>query len=134
MATEWMRCPGCRGEVTVSENLQGTVLCPNCNQVVCRVDSETGTKWKPPAPVPVWMKPWGYVAAGVGALAFAASVFADLSEVTGGWENADGSEWLGAIVSGALNPLFFIGLPLGLYWLSQCGELKRLFSQPKKRL
>lgn len=125
MANEWVRCPKCRGEVAIPENLEGTLHCPKCSEVVCTVDPETGAKWKPQAPAPGWMKPCGYVATAIGVLGFVASVYVELSGVSGGWERADGADWLGALVSGALNPFFFIGLPLGLYWLSRCGELKR---------
>lgn len=55
---------------------------------------------------PKWMGNAGITAVTVGGLGFIAS------GAVGG-----GATLAGAIVAGALNPLFFVGVPLGLYWL-----------------
>lgn len=56
-------------------------------------------------------------------LGFAASFWVELQ----GYPRVKRDEaeaWFVSAFSGAINPLFFVGLPLGLYWLSRCGELK----------
>lgn len=59
---------------------------------------------------PGWMKPAGFVAVGFGVLSFLASA------AVGG-----GGGLAGALLAGALNPLFFVGVPLGIYWLRRSG-------------
>jgi len=56
------------------------------------------------------MKPAGFIAVAVGGLGFLASV------VAGG-----GGTPVGAIAAGLLNPAFFLGVPLGIYWLYRSG-------------
>ena len=59
---------------------------------------------------PEWMPTAGVVAVVIGVLGFIAS------GAVGG-----GPTLGGAIAAGVLNPLFFIGVPLGLYWLYRAG-------------
>ena len=75
------------------------------------------------------MKPWGYVSVVVGVLGFAGSFYVELQNEPP-YRRDDLEAWLVAAFSGVLNPLFFVGVPLGLYWLSRCGELKQLFGKP----
>lgn len=67
---------------------------------------------------PTWMKPWGWFLVWIGALGFGASVYIH-------WRA--GSEEA-ALMSGLLNPMFFIGMPIGLYWLKRTGEVSRVGS------
>jgi len=72
-----------------------------------------------PQTAPRWFFPAGVVAIGIGLLAFCASaVFGS------GAEPGDPPRFrfLAALLSGALNPLFFVGVPLGLYWLYRSGH------------
>jgi len=64
-------------------------------------------------PAPSWFLPAGVIALIVAVLAFFASA------AMGG-----GGDLFGGILAGLLNPLFFVGLPLGIYWL------KRYASRP----
>ena len=57
---------------------------------------------------PNWLKPAGIGAIATSLLAFVASA------IQGG-----GGTVGGALVAGLLNPLFFVGLPLGMYWLNR---------------
>jgi hypothetical protein len=59
---------------------------------------------------PQWMQPAGLIAVVIGGVGFIAS------GAIGG-----GPTLAGALAAGALNPLFFIGVPLGLYWLYRTG-------------
>jgi hypothetical protein len=56
---------------------------------------------------PSWRLPAGLISMALGLLAFCASA------ATGGGTAA------GSLLAGLLNPIFFIGVPLGLYWLYQ---------------
>ena len=114
---EWVTCPNCRGEVSMPDNIASSLRCPKCQQVVCMVDTETGAKWKARPPAASWMCPLGWVAAGFGVLGFVASAYVD-------WERT--ADVLSAVVAGVLNPLFFVGFPLGLYWL---GAFRKSFAE-----
>ena len=75
------------------------------------------TKTIPPVlekSIPRWFIPAGCVSLIVGLLAFCAS-----AAVGGGAGPGDspGVRMLTGLVAGALNPLFFVGFPLGMYWL-----------------
>ncbi len=59
---------------------------------------------------PEWMKPAGIISVALGVLGFWAS-----ASVGGGGSSE------GAILAGLLNPLFFVGVPLGIYWLNRTG-------------
>ncbi len=63
---------------------------------------------------PSWMFPAGVAALVVGPLAFVASAATGASHAKPG--TADSLVFCGALLDGLLNPLFFIGCPLGLYW------------------
>lgn len=60
---------------------------------------------------PAWFLP-----AGIIALILATLGFLSCAAFWGG------GDLFGSILAGALNPLFFIGLPLGIYWLNQYGK------------
>jgi hypothetical protein len=60
---------------------------------------------------PGWFLPAGIVATILGLLAFVSSF------VYGG-----GGTLAGGLVAGLLNPIFFVGFPLGIYWLRRYGE------------
>lgn len=62
-----------------------------------------------------WRRPAGVVCVGIGSLGFLASAFA------GGGGSLDG-----ALTAGLLNPLFFIGVPLGIYWLKSASPQRTL--------
>ncbi len=78
---------------------------------------------------PEWMKPLGYVVFTIGMLGFAASFWVDLQS-SPSHKHDDLDQWLISAFVGLFNPLFFVGVPLGIYWLSRCGELKRLSGSP----
>lgn len=65
---------------------------------------------QPSNSAPEWMRTAGAIAVIVGILGFVAST------AVGG-----GGTLGGAIIAGMLNPLFFVGVPLGLYWLHRGG-------------
>lgn len=66
---------------------------------------------KPPSnAAPEWMRTAGATSVVVGILGFIASA------AVGG-----GGTLEGAILAGMLNPLFFVGVPLGFYWLNRGG-------------
>ncbi len=119
MADTWIRCQKCRCEIGIPENPSGTIRCPKCSEVVFSIDEKTGIKWRPPAAAPDWMRPAGYVCTIIGVLGFIASFGVAL-------QRAPSPDLLAATLSGILNPLFFVGLPLGIYWLRRCGDLARL--------
>jgi hypothetical protein len=66
---------------------------------------------------PQWMAPWGWLLVWVGLIGFFASAYYR-------WDNHDATPGL---VAGLLNPLFFLGVPIGLYWLGRSGTLLRIW-------
>jgi hypothetical protein len=114
-------CPGCDGVVSVSPTgNEAEVRCLKCDEVVYARNAEGG-EWWAKVPVPVvsqtpevsataskaeWMLPAGWVTFGLGIAGFIAS-----------YNVGGGGTVNGGIVAGLLNPLFFVGVPLGLYWL-----------------
>lgn len=122
--TRWIRCPKCRGEVGVPEDATGQIRCPKCRELVFHEDSETKVKWRAPQPAGEWMKPAGYTAVVIALAGFVATVCVNW----GPGEYADSLATFDfvAILAGVLNPLFFIGVPLGYYWLQRCGEIDRI--------
>jgi hypothetical protein len=60
---------------------------------------------------PKWMKPWGWFLVWLGALGFGASAYVN-------WRT---DHEMAALLAGLLNPMFFIGMPIGLYWLVRSG-------------
>jgi hypothetical protein len=112
-------CPGCDGVVSVTPTGdEAEVRCLKCDEMVYTRNAEGGEWW---ANVPVvskmpevpataskaeWMLPAGWVTFGLGIAGFIAS-----------YNVSGGGTVIGGIVAGLLNPLFFAGVPLGLYWL-----------------
>ena len=134
--TQWIKCPSCNGEIGTPPTLsQPVVVCPNCST---KVDVESAVAWRPsraeakddpdagrPSPsvaakerpeldgpfairksAPEWYTPAGVIAVVTGVAGFIAS-----AAVGGGRQIED------KMLAGALNPLFFVGVPLGIYWL-----------------
>ena len=60
---------------------------------------------------PKWMKPWGWFLVWLGGLGFGASTYVN-------WRT---DHEQAALLAGLLNPMFFIGMPIGLYWLARSG-------------
>jgi len=60
------------------------------------------------------MRPWGWLLTWLGVVGFAASAYVN-------WKSGRETE---ALIAGLLNPLCFIGIPVGLYWLSRSGALR----------
>jgi hypothetical protein len=56
------------------------------------------------------MRPWGYAFTIIGGLAFVAGIIEEYSA-------SRNPPMVAVIVSGLFNPIFFIGFPLGIYWL-----------------
>src|SRR5208282_5013167 len=106
----WVKCPKCRGEVGIPDNSDSEVLCPRCREPLLLVDPETNTRWMPGKGAPPWMRPWGYVLTTLGGFAFVASA---VNECLASHD----PPLVAIIFSGLLNPLFFVGVPLGVYWL-----------------
>ena len=74
------------------------------------------TECLPSKSAPSWMRPWGYVLMTLGGLAFVASAVTECQ--------ASRNPTLGIILfSACLNPLFFVGVPLGVYWRSPGQEI-----------
>ncbi len=126
-------CPDCGH--TVSRRADS---CPSCGAPLkpsAHTNSPaaigTGTRSTPPTAAPEWMKPLGYVVFVIGMLAFVASFWVDLQS-SPHHKHDDLDQWLISAFVGLFNPLFFVGVPLGLYWLSRCGELKRLLGGPNQ--
>ena len=70
-------------------------------------------------PTPGWYLPAGVIAVITALLAFFASA------AVGG-----GGDAFGSILAGLLNPLFFVGMPLGVYWLSRYANRLPVASNP----
>jgi len=56
------------------------------------------------------MRPWSYAFTIIGGLAFASGIIGEYSA-------SPNPPMVAVIVAGLLNPIFFIGFPLGIYWL-----------------
>lgn len=82
-----------------------TPLRPAAEQVAARSPASN-----PDAP-PKWMKPWGWFLVWLGTLGFGASAYVN-------WRT---DHEMAALLAGLLNPMFFIGMPIGLYWLARSG-------------
>ncbi len=67
---------------------------------------------------PGWFRPAGIVATILGLLAFLSS-----------FAYGGGGTFAGGLVAGLLNPIFFVGFPLGIYWLRRYGN-RRATSHP----
>jgi len=116
---EWVRCPKCRGEVGIPPEPPDVVKCPKCGEVVLSRDPTTKAVWKPEAPAPAWMSPFGKLVSAVGMLGFVASVYVEYNKQL--WVK----NYTAIALCGILNPLFFVGLPLGLYWMWRSGSFKQ---------
>jgi hypothetical protein len=73
----------------------------------------------PQKSAPSWFFPAGIVSLLVGLLAFCASAVFGSGVKPG---DPPGFQLLAFLVAGALNPVFLIGVPLGIYWLYQSGR------------
>lgn len=123
----WIVCHGCDGEIGVPDHWSGpTIACPKCGGIVAMRETRT-VLWRPaveeveqtrpierrqqPRDAGVrqtgeWKRPAGIVALTLGVLGFLASAI-----VQGRGDFGVG------LMAGLLNPLFFVGVPLGVYWL-----------------
>ena len=125
-------CPGCDGVVSVTPTGdEAEVRCLKCDEMVYTRNAEGGEWWanvpaadptvEQPAAVPAapttpevpitaskaeWQLPAGWVTFGLGIAGFIAS-----------YNVAGGGTVEGGIVAGLTNPLFFVGVPLGIYWV-----------------
>jgi endogenous inhibitor of DNA gyrase (YacG/DUF329 family) len=130
----WISCVGCGGEVGIPNDwTEPTATCPKCGaEVACQssviqwrpapvptpneppIVESAPEPWGKPVVVPSWIFAAGWAAVLIGIAAFIAS-----------FNLGAGRHWTfeGGLTAGCLNPLFFIGLPLGIYWLheSQAG-------------
>jgi predicted nucleic acid-binding Zn ribbon protein len=108
MATRWISCEGCRGEVGVQEtDDQPTVQCPKCGAMVSLV-GEVTVQWRPAGgQLTEWHKPAGIISIVVAVLSFLASAI------------VGGGDFAGGIISGLLNPIFWVGALLSVYWLGR---------------
>lgn len=123
--TEWVKCNGCDGEVGIPESwTQATADCPKCGSQVSAKVVEI-VLWRPASgntsskdtdsAIPPFAKtvtvPGWFIPAGMVAITSAIAGFAASALVAGGGSPE------GALIAGCLNPLFFVGFPLGSYWL-----------------
>jgi hypothetical protein len=122
----WMRCGNCRGEVGVPEDVNGTVSCPACGKVLFSRDAQTNVVWKKEPPAPAWMSPFGKLFTFFGVIAFGFSAYNE-------YNRPYSNDPVAAAISGALNPVFFICFPLGMYWLKRTGAFRdQDDAEPKK--
>ncbi len=142
--TRWIECVGCGGEVGVPDGFSGqTATCPKCGALVAIDGSGPNVvQWRPAqAPEPIasrvqpdtpnvapvrmtseWRLVAGWLSLGLGIAGFIASYRLDPKP----YGNTDG-----ALAAGLLNPLFFIGVPLGIYWLKVSGAFATIFGSPE---
>jgi hypothetical protein len=129
----WIDCQGCDGEVGVPPDWNEHILnCPSCGASVqvkrtllYRQKATQASSGEPSSPsvepmaqlpceiasAPKWMKPWGWLLTWLGIVGFFASTYLN-------WRDGHEGE---AIIFGFLNPMCFVGLPIGLYWLTRSG-------------
>ena len=135
MTTRWLKCPGCDGEIGVPEDYdEEHVVCLKCSTQVA-INPETSIQYRPARPaVPdaendesqpkssgkdrgecprgimvehrEWFLPAGGLSLVLAAVSFIASVF------VGGGGTPEG-----AILAVLLNPLVWLGMILGFYWI-----------------
>ncbi len=118
----WLKCPNCKGEIGIPDDAETGTSCPRCRYPLVVVDPVTHVRWRPEQGAPSWMKPWGYVLTIIGGLAFFASMGRELSA-------SHDPPFLALIIAGITNPFFFIGVPLGIYWLRRRKRCLRYFHQ-----
>ncbi len=108
--TVWVECPNCGGKVEIPDKAPSDFTCPMCKYALPTSRSLERTRRLPSDSAPSWMRPWGYTFTIIGGLAFAVGVIREYSA-------SSNPPMVAVIVAGLLNPIFFIGLPLGIYWL-----------------
>ncbi len=106
----WVECPNCGGKVEIPDEAPSDFTCPMCKYALLTSRPLERTRRLPSDPAPSWMRPWGYAFAIIGGLAFAAGIIEEYSA-------SRNPPMVAVIVGGLLNPVFFIGFPLGIYWL-----------------
>ena len=84
--------------------------CPMCKYALLTSRPLERTRRLPSDSAPTWMRPWGYAFTIIGGLALASGVIGEYSA-------SRNPPMVAVIVSGLLNPIFFIGFPLGVYWV-----------------
>ncbi|HWB14472.1 MAG TPA: hypothetical protein VG826_34925 [Pirellulales bacterium] len=138
---EWIACNGCRGEIGVPREWIGpTIACPKCGSIVAM--RETGkVLWRPPPEAAgvarpqsgsqafsvgesqgahAWKRPAAAVFLTLGTLAFFSSA------VIGGQGSIEAG-----LLAGMLNPIFFVGVPLGWYWWRSAGGTQSMNVQTR---
>ena len=140
-------CPGCDGVVSVTRTGdEAEVRCLKCDEVVYARNDQGGEWWanvpvadptvEKPVVVPVaaerievpattrkaeWMLPAGWAALILGVVAFIASYN------VGPRQGVDAR-----LLQALMNPLFFVGVPLGLYWIKRSqNPVSRLMASGK---
>jgi len=108
----WVECPNCGGKVGIPDAAPTDIPCPRCKYALLTSRPLERTRRLPSDPVPSWKQPWGYFLTIIGASAFVAGVIEECSV-------SRNPPMVAVIVSGLLNPIFFIGFPLGIYWVRQ---------------
>jgi len=71
---------------------------------------------------PQWMLPAGIASVVIGLFAFCASAAIEGSAGPSASPDGRGIAVLGSLLAGSLNPLFFVGVPLGAYWLYRSAQ------------
>jgi len=108
--TVWVSCPNCGGKVEIPDAAPSDFRCPMCMYALMTSRTLVLTRRLPSNSVPSWMRPWGYAFTIIGGLAFVAGAIKEYSV-------SRVPPMVAVIVAGLLNPIFFIGLPLGVYWV-----------------
>ena len=108
--TVWVECPNCGGKVEIPDAAPSDFPCPMCKYALLTSRPLERTRRLPSDSAPSWMRPWGYAFTIIGGLAFVAGAI-------GEYFREPDPPMVAVIVSGLLNPIFFIGLPLGIYWV-----------------
>ena len=108
--TVWVECPNCGGKVGIPDAAPTDMPCPMCKHALLTSRPLERTRRLPSDSVPSWMRPWGYAFTIIGGLAFVAGVIEEYSA-------SRNPSMIAVIVGGLLNPIFFIGFPLGIYWV-----------------
>ena len=108
--TVWVECPNCGGLVEIPDAAPSDFPCPMCKYALLTSRPLERTRRLPSDSAPSWMRPWGYAFTIIGGLAFASGVIGEYSA-------SRNPPMVAVIVSGLLNPIFFIGFPLGVYWV-----------------
>ncbi len=108
--TVWVECPNCGGKVEIPDAAPSDFTCPMCKCALMTSRLLERTRRLPSGSAPSWMRPWGYAFTIIGGLAFVAGAIGEC------FREPD-PPMVAVIVAGLLNPIFFIGFPLGIYWL-----------------